>query len=1088
MITQTEDFVTNKREFIRFLRTNYEKEIEKLIETKAIRLIIKIDDLRNFDLEKSLELLESPLLNILTLEQALEEIVREIDEDYLKRQKISRLHIGINGNLGTKLHVTPRQLDSSLIGQLVRVDGIVTRVSLVRPKVVKSVHYCRKTGKLIKREYRDSTSTVGLPTGSVYPQQDEEGNPLITEYGMCEYKDYQRVLLQEMPEIAPTGQMPRSVELIVEHDLVDQCKPGDRIEITGVYRALTGRARGTISGIFKTVLLGNYLRVIGDKTKNNDLTEEDMTNIQKISKRKDIFQLLTSSVATSIYGHQKIKQAILLMLLGGVEKNLKNKTHLRGDINIMLIGDPSTAKSQFLRFVMNTAPLSVSTTGRGSTGVGLCISPNSNIYYLKSNHKNQVKNCKIQKLIEKRFQKLKKLNKTPFEIEKNVWVTKENKTPIKILGINEKENENENENGNTKIKFVNVTHYWKIKTPHTMVKITTVSGKKLKLTQNTKLYMKNSPNGKPFWRKSMLCKIGDYIGINSNLSSNSNTITTNSNDNNNDNKLNKYLKFEKIFEIKDFSPKFDYVYDFTVENSHNFFANGILVHNTAAVTTDRETGERRLEAGAMVLSDRGVCCIDEFDKMSEIDRVAIHEVMEQQTVTISKAGIHTSLNARCSVLAAANPIYGQYNRSKKPAENIALPDSLLSRFDLLFIVLDTIDPEYDRSLSDHVLKLHMFRNDSIALIEKEEQSNENKKKIKKTQIFQEYNEILHSTNSITFKKQKKKQEEEQKKPEILTLEFLQKYIQYAKSNSSPQMTKASSDIIINSWAELRNKEQTKTLPITARTLETMIRLSTAHAKSRLGKKVTKSDVKVALDIMNFALFHESTTMKTFNKKSKKKKKKKGRKRKKITEEEEKDDENKKEIEIEIEKEKKKNTEKKTKKTQNIKKTKKKKKKEEEEEQEETEEEEIEMDLIDDDDSESDEEGEEESDDDDEEDSDSGSDDSDEDDSDEDDSDEDDSDEDDSDEDEESGSDEDDSDSDSDSDDGNKEGNRVDQFKVSLSKLFNKKRETQMKFKNILKKLNKKLKNQYTEKEATNYLKTLDKENRVMFKNGVVTLI
>ncbi len=462
-----------------------------------------------------------------------------------------------------------------------------------------------------------------------------------------------------MPERAPAGQLPRGVDVILDDDLVDRVKPGDRIQLVGLYRSLGNRNAGQGSATFRTLILANNVIMLSSKSGGGiaqaAITDTDIRNINKIAKKKNVFELLSQSLAPSIYGHDHIKKAILLMLLGGMEKNLANGTHLRGDINILMVGDPSTAKSQLLRFVLNTAPLAIATTGRGSSGVGL----------------------------------------------------------------------------------------------------------------------------------------------------------------------------------------------------------------TAAVTSDKETGERRLEAGAMVLGDRGVVCIDEFDKMSDIDRVAIHEVMEQQTVTIAKAGIHTSLNARCSVIAAANPIYGQYDTHKDPHRNIALPDSLLSRFDLLFVVTDDIDDFRDRQISEHVLRMHRYRQpgteEGAPVREQQHQTlgvglDEDQDASQPTQPYEKFNIMLHAGVTVTSGRGSAR------KVEVLSIPFIKKYIQYAKLQRKPVLTKGAADHIVTTYSALRNDElegnQRKTSPMTARTLETLIRLATAHAKARLSHKVEERDAEAAESILRFALFKE----------------------------------------------------------------------------------------------------------------------------------------------------------------------------------------------------------------------------------------
>lgn len=630
-----------------------------MLQKNQRRLVVNLDHVRDHNPELADGLLFDPFEYTLAFNHALKEIVKatkqarpdQTDPDVL-------YYCAWAGSFGLNA-CNPRTLSSNHLNHMVSIEGIVTRCSLIRPKVVKSVHYNEKKNIFHFREYRDQTMTNGVITSSVYPQEDEEGNPLLTEYGFCTYRDHQTISIQEMPERAPAGQLPRGVDVILDDDLVDKVKPGDRVQLVGIFRTLGNRNTNHNSALFKTIILANNVVLLSSKASGGvataTITDTDIRNINKVAKKKNLFELLSQSLAPSIFGHDYIKKAILLMLLGGMEKNLENGTHLRGDINILMVGDPSTAKSQLLRFVLNTAPLAIATTGRGSSGVGL----------------------------------------------------------------------------------------------------------------------------------------------------------------------------------------------------------------TAAVTSDKETGERRLEAGAMVMADRGVVCIDEFDKMSDIDRVAIHEVMEQQTVTIAKAGIHTSLNARCSVIAAANPIFGQYDTHKDPHKNIALPDSLLSRFDLLFVVTDDIEDTRDRQVSEHVLRMHRYRqpgtDEGAPVRENAQQAlgvalQSQDATQRPTEVYEKFDAMLHAGVTVTSGRGANKRRE------VLSIPFMKKYIQYAKNRVKPVLTQEASERIADIYVGLRNDEmegnQRRTSPLTVRTLETLIRLATAHAKSRLSNRVDDRDALAAEAILRFALFKE----------------------------------------------------------------------------------------------------------------------------------------------------------------------------------------------------------------------------------------
>ena len=628
-----EELARNKEIFKTFLDsqfedTNYYRDIiDNAIESNSKRIFINLDHLRAFDQQRNLNLTKDIITKPREFLDPLQEAVREFARE-IRLNAPKDFSIGITGPIGDH-YVSPRNLTSRFLSHIVCLEGIVTKTSLVNPKLLQTVQYCEKTNQYHRRTFKDATNLNELPTRLAIPTEDSDGNKLEIEFGFCEFIDHQILTIQERPETAPAGQMPRSCDVIADRDLADMCKPGDRVKIYGVYKVLTNRVQGIASGIYRALLIANSIEISAQSVQLT-LTNSDITNIKTVSSRNDIFDLLSRSLAPSIWGHEMIKKALIFMMAGGSECNLSDGTHIRGDINVLMVGDPSTAKSQLLRHIMHIAPLAVHTTGRGSSGVGL----------------------------------------------------------------------------------------------------------------------------------------------------------------------------------------------------------------TASVSSDPETGERKLEAGAMVIADRGVVCIDEFDKMDDSDRVSIHEALEQQTVTISKAGIHATLNARCSVVAAANPVWGNYNPNRSPMDNVGLPDSLISRFDFLFVVLDHHDPQIDSKIADHVLRSHKWRGQIV------DSGNG---------VFIQPDPLLHGNTEHDF----------------LTIEFLKKYITYIKQ-LKPILTQSAIDVLVQEWSELRSISGRKTQPITPRTFETLIRLSTASAKIRLSENVEKIDAEEAISLLRFSIFGENGPIKSLNNNNKNK--------------------------------------------------------------------------------------------------------------------------------------------------------------------------------------------------------------------------
>lgn len=517
-----------------------------------------------------------------------------------------------------------RDLHADSISQLVRVPGIVVSASTLSSRATNLSIMCRDCRATKSLPIASGFSGFTLPRYCDAPKVDGQTcstDPFIILHDKCRFVDTQSVKLQEAPDMVPTGDLPVQMLLSIDRALCGRVVPGSRIIATGIYSTFSSSKTGKSSGSRGTevALRQPYLKVVGleidaegagGRGMARMFSAQDEEEFARLARTPDLYEKLATSIAPSIYGNTDIKKAVACLLFGGSKKVLPDGMRLRGDINVLLLGDPGTAKSQLLKFVEKASPIAVYTSGKGSSAAGL----------------------------------------------------------------------------------------------------------------------------------------------------------------------------------------------------------------TASVQRDPQSREFYLEGGAMVLADGGVVCIDEFDKMRDEDRVAIHEAMEQQTISIAKAGITTILNSRTSVLAAANPVFGRYDDMKSPGENIDFQTTILSRFDMIFIVKDEHDEGRDRAIAKHVMNIHMNR--------------------------QETTSQQQSSTAVGE----------------IDIDVMKRYVAYAKARCAPRLSPEASEKLSSHFVALRKQvaqverdnDERSSIPITVRQLEAIIRMSESVAKMTLSPTVKEEHVDEAMRLFKYS--------------------------------------------------------------------------------------------------------------------------------------------------------------------------------------------------------------------------------------------
>ncbi|MUW15542.1 AAA domain-containing protein, partial [Halorubrum sp. CBA1125] len=598
--------------FIQFYRNYYREEIGTLAQrypNEQRSLYVEYDDLFQFDRDLAEDFRTKP------------DQMREYAEEALRLYdlpadvSLGRAHVRIE-NLPENVDIRGIRVHDDHIGTLVSVQGIVRKATDVRPKVTEAAFECQRCGTMTYIPQSDG--------GFQEPhecQGCERQGPFRVNFDQSEFVDSQKLRIQESPEGLRGGETPQSIDVDIEDDITGEATPGDHVTAVGVLHIEQVEQGNEKSAIFDLYMDGVSIAIEDEEFEDMDITEADRQEIVELSARDDIYEAMVGSIAPAIYGYDEEKLAMILQLFSGVTKHLPDGSRIRGDLHMLLIGDPGTGKSQMISYVENIAPRSVYTSGKGSSAAGL---------------------------------------------------------------------------------------------------------------------------------------------------------------------------------------------------------------TAAAVRDDFGDGQQwSLEAGALVLADKGIAAVDELDKMDSSDRSAMHEGLEQQKISVSKAGINATLKARCSLLGAANPKYGRFDQYEPIGEQIDLEPALISRFDLIFTVTDQPDPERDSRLAKHILK---------------------------TNYAGELNTQRSELPTSEFTAQEVENVTEEVAPEI-DADLLRKYIAYAKRNCYPTMTDEAKGIIEEFYVDLRAKgaDEDAPVPVTARKLEALVRLAEASARLRLSDTVDRSDAERATDIVESCL-------------------------------------------------------------------------------------------------------------------------------------------------------------------------------------------------------------------------------------------